>query len=212
MSAETTTLETLVAYHQRIDSLSDGKRWTEIAKTYMERLRGVVEQCDTGLAAIPLAVKAAAAAAKLRPFWKRLFGSAEQRSVAERARDLRASRDRAMAARDAVQSLINDTPTSEAERAAMLRELRASKKTLQLDKREINSQLQNIRGDARRQSAGAATSFLGMTTGRKYVAAERRLIRSAKEHAIASPEEAKRALDRRLLELDRQIVRIETLG
>lgn len=91
----------------------------------------------------------------------------------------------------------------------MLKELRLAKKELTIEKRELNENLRQIRAEARVQGAKVGTGvglFLSTPTSRRLT---RMQIRLDKEAAVAPHEDAKAALERRLVSIDRMIHWVE---
>ena len=91
----------------------------------------------------------------------------------------------------------------------LVKELKLSKKELQLRKKEIAAEMKGIRTDARQKSASAATSLTTILVGQKYTAAERRSIRQSKERALAPHEDSKSAIERQILAVEKEILRLE---
>ncbi|MEJ6000302.1 hypothetical protein [Paucibacter soli] len=92
----------------------------------------------------------------------------------------------------------------------LVKELKAVKKDLQLQKKELAVRMKDIRTVARQRSASAATSITAILTNRKYTAAERRSIVYAKERALAPHEDAKAAIERQILAMEHDILRVES--
>ncbi len=104
---------------------------------------------------------------------------------------------------DQLQQYIDLTPESKSERKELLAELRAEKKQLQLEKRELNASMRAIRTDARQRSSGtpySLTGLMGMT------ALQRQRIRFQKEQDLAPLEDHKAWFDSQIDQLDRRIL------
>jgi hypothetical protein len=104
---------------------------------------------------------------------------------------------------DQLQQYIDLTPESKSERKELLAELRAEKKQLQLEKRELNASMRAIRTDARQRSSGtpySLTGLMGMT------ALQRQRIRFQKEQDLAPLEDQKAWFDSQIDQLDRRIL------
>jgi hypothetical protein len=104
-----------------------------------------------------------------------------------------------------MQEAIDFTPNSVEEQKALLRELRQRKKELQLEKRQVAASMKAIREGARQRSAQAGRGFFGMYNP-KQAASERRSIRYRKEAALRPHEDAKAAIERQIIQIDRDIL------
>lgn len=104
-----------------------------------------------------------------------------------------------------LQESIDFTPNSLQEKKVLLKELKQRKKELQLQKREITASMRTIQANARSRSTYAGRGFLGMYSS-KLAAHERRRIRYDKEAALRPQEDLKAAIDRQILELDKDIL------
>jgi len=206
-----TSFDGLASAQKQVSSLAEAEEWATSAKAHMHRLSAIVADCDQRLASLPAQHVSAKIEAMQRRWWQRLFSSALQKDLKLQETEHTTRKQRAIATSGVLQGLIDDTPTNEAERVALLKDLKATKKSLQLDKRELGAQLRDIRADARRKSTNAATGFLALATDRKFTAMDRRNIRAAKERAVAGPEQLKNLIDRQILDVERQIARIEAL-
>jgi DNA repair ATPase RecN len=204
------TFQGLVDAHVGIGSLTAAAGWATAAEAYLERLKIALQGHEQAVADRRDALSRANAEANNRPAWKRLLKTSDQKDSAKLLREAEAALRHAIEANDTLQDLIDNTPTNAIQARALVNELKAAKKELQIDKRQVTAQLRDIRADARRKSTDAATGLLATATGRKFTAAERRYIHSAKELALAKPEEMKAAIERRLISLDRQIAKLES--
>lgn len=107
-----------------------------------------------------------------------------------------------------LQELVDFTPNSPEEQKTLLAELRLQKKELQLKKRELAAAMKAIRVDARQKSSEAGVVF-GVFYDRSTAAHQRRHIRYRKEAALKPHEGEKEAVERQLLQIDRDIMWVE---
>lgn len=104
---------------------------------------------------------------------------------------------------DKLQEIIDLSPASLLERKELLAELGREKKDLQMLKREINSNMNEIRVDIRQKSARAPYSLsglLGMT------GLQRQQLPYKREQALAPLENKKDWLDSQIFNLDKKII------
>jgi nucleoid DNA-binding protein len=111
---------------------------------------------------------------------------------------------------DHLLELIDFTPNDEADRKGLLKELRLEKKELQLQKREVAAEMKAVRTEARQ--AAARIEPIPLRGFSKYSAIDRRRIRREKESLLKPAENAKAALDRQLVAIDRRINWLERFG
>lgn len=104
-----------------------------------------------------------------------------------------------------LQEAIDFTPNSPEEQQALLKELRARKKELQVEKRAVAQKMKAIRTEARQKSSDAGFVF-GLYYNSKTASSERRGIRYQKEAALQPHETEKDAIERQLIQADRDIL------
>jgi chromosome segregation ATPase len=204
--------EWLLRQHQSVSTLAEMAHWKDAGEKCIIQLRAEAEECKTRIGELRARAGKLREETRLRSFFGRFFKSSEEKQVASSIVAQTKTVQYCFSTVDKLQVKIDDTPSSKEEKQQMLSELKAQKKELQIEKRELNSQMKNIRTEARQLSASAATSFSALVVGSKYSAAERRSIRASKERALAPREDAKAALERQLLTLDREILRIESFS
>ncbi|MTJ50517.1 hypothetical protein [Dolichospermum sp. UHCC 0259] len=107
-----------------------------------------------------------------------------------------------------LQECIDFTPNSIKEQKILLKELKQQKKELQLKKRELTANMRSIQADSRSRSIYAGRSFLGIYDS-KLAAHKRRRIRYQKEEALRPSEDIKAAIDRQILQIDKDILWVE---
>ncbi|AFZ57146.1 hypothetical protein H6G54_09985 [Anabaena cylindrica FACHB-243] len=107
-----------------------------------------------------------------------------------------------------LQEFIDFTPNSPKEQKILLKELKQQKKELQLQKRELIANMRSIQADSRSRSIYAGRDFLGIYNS-KLAAHERRRIRYQKEKALRPSEDMKVAIDRQILQIDKDIIWVE---
>lgn len=111
---------------------------------------------------------------------------------------------------DQLLELIDFTPNDETDRKGLLKELRLEKKELQIQKREVAAEMKAVRTEARQ--ASARIEPIPLRGFSKYSAIDRRRIRREKESLLKPAENAKAALDRQLVAIDRRINWLERFG
>jgi len=103
---------------------------------------------------------------------------------------------------DMLQEKIDFTPNNKEEQKALIATLMDQKRELQLQKKEINAEIREIRREARAKSAEVparvSARLVGVTRSRQMIALQR-------EGQIRPHENAKTAIERQVLDLDRRI-------
>jgi len=142
---------------------------------------------------------------KEKAFLKRMFNDRKEEKdltqQLQRCQELIATME-AMASE--MQEAIDFSPNSIEEQKTLLKELRQRKKELQIQKREVAANMKAIRDDAHQQSVHAGQGILGYNS--KTAAYQRRQIRYSKQAALGPQENAKAAIERQLLQTDRDIL------
>ena len=100
-------------------------------------------------------------------------------------------------------------PKSHDENQNLLKELKDKKKELQIQKREFTINMREIRRKARVESVNAGKILFRYNS--KIAARERRGIRSHKEAQLRPYEDAVTAIERQLLQIDKDIIWLESL-
>lgn len=108
-----------------------------------------------------------------------------------------------------LQEAIDFTPNSLVEKKELLKELKSKKKELQLRKREVAADMKAIRRKARTESANAGRGLI-FGYDSKLAAHERRGIRYSKEAQLRPHEDAMTAIERQLLQIDKDIFWVES--
>ncbi len=150
-------------------------------------------------------------AAREKSFWGRFFKSAEEKANLASIHSCQQSISTCQRLGNAIQEKIDNTPTTKAEQVQLVKELKAQKKELQLQKRELAAEMKNIRTAARQKSSAVSTGWFAMAGDRKVTAIERREILRAKERALKPGEDAKVQVERVILAVEREILRLESL-
>ena len=105
-----------------------------------------------------------------------------------------------------LQESIDFTPNSPDEQKILIKELKQRKKELQMEKKEVAAAMKAVRTDARQQSAKAGMALGGLFYNSKAAASQRRGIRYQKEAILRPHEDAKTAIDRQIVQVDRDIL------
>lgn len=204
--------EQLLREYALLATLDCAAQWKGASENCIVQLLTDAEACNGSIAELRTKAARLRSETRQRSFWGRFFKSAEEKQAASSIATLTKATQSLRETADDLQEKIDDTPSNRDEKTRMLNELKVRKKELQLEKRELSAHMKNIRTEARQRSADAATSITALVAGSKYTAAERHSIRVSKEQALAPHEDAKASLERQLLALDREILRIESFS
>ncbi len=142
-----------------------------------------------------------------KPFFSRLFASTKpEQEISQEIEQVQKTIANLMEMSDQLSDAIDFTPNSPEEKKALLAELRIHKKELGADKREVALNMNAIRADARQKNAdidGRASYNL------KSAAQDRRQIHYEKEAALQPHEDAKAAIERQIIQVEKDILRVE---
>lgn len=202
-------------FHSLLKQLPALSRFTEVmewdakARSETERIVEVVEKLDAECEQQFNALVQIKSEHSRKSFLGKMFASGKQErhlaQIIERCRNHKVTLEE-MVTR--MLEAIDFTPNSAEDQTALLKELRLRKKELQVQKREVSASMKAIRTDARQQSAQAGT-MLGITYSTKVASSQRRSIRYTKESALRPHEDIKAAIERQLIQVDRDMLWVE---
>ena len=180
--------------------------WDSQTQLEIERILGVIRDLDNEISRQTQALEKFRQSKSEKSFMGRLFTSdkeeKESLQLVEKYNQYKATLGK-MASQ--LQESIDFTPNTPEEQKTLLKELRQRKKELQVEKREVAAAMKAVRTGARQQSAQAGRVF-GVFYDSKLAASERRSIRYSKESTLRPHEDAKTAIERQLVQIDRDIL------
>ena len=142
-------------------------------------------------------------------FFKRVLGKhQEEEAIANRLSVFRQRKVQVLQFVSKLQTSIDFTPNTTKEKEELVRELKLRKKELQAQKREEAVTMAEIRKEARVRSVDAGKNWIGLYDS-SVAADERRGIRYAKEAALRPHEDAKAAIERQLIQIERDLLWVE---
>lgn len=199
--------EALVAQVQSIDSFAAVAAWDKSANEFVSYAKSFLSSVPSIEHQINVVEQHGNQIHTKRGFFERVFSTApmaaEIRSMRQQLRTAVPSLSSLVAE---LEALIDQTPDTPAEKKVLLAELRAQKKALTQEKRELNLAMREVRTNARRASARAYNGvFVSART-------ERLGIRLQKEAELKPHEDEKAAIERRLLSLERLILWVERIN
>lgn len=201
----------LMGQFNQIASFAAIGQWDHEATAEVERIEQVINQLDGEITQSTQTVKREQDAHAALPFWRRWFHNQKELLDAQqhvnKCQSLRKQLDE-LAAK--LQDTIDFTPNSADDKKQLLVELRQRKKALQLEKREVASEMKAIRVEARQKSANIGPSYGSRWVGAAN-ASSRREIRLEKENALRPNETRKAAIERQLLAIDRRLAWLENI-
>jgi hypothetical protein len=144
------------------------------------------------------------AARNSKSFAAKIFASkSEENSHKENIKKIDKAVNQLESLMENLNSLIDRTPNSKAEQKEMIDELKALKKELTLEKKEINEAIRQTNVEARKSMAsvtGLRGGFVGDIARYKRIST-----RLEKEAALKPNEDAKAIINRKLLQIDKNI-------
>jgi len=196
----------LMADFKTLSTFAQVTAWDERAGLEVDRIANVIRELTAEGNRQREAIRQIQQDRAAKPLLARAFsGNKEEKAAAKTVEQI----ERHMAALETLatelQQSIDFSPNSPDEQKALIKELRQRKKELQLKKREVVSNMQALRSEARQQSTIAGNTWLGLYNS-KLAARERRQIRYNKETALRPQESAKAAIERQILQVERDIL------
>jgi len=197
--------QALMAEYKGLRTFADVAAWDQRASAEVEVMVSAIRELDGKSAAASRKFEQAKKERAQKDFISRLFaGKALEQSYAQLMQNYGAYKIGLEGWASQLQEAIDFTPNSLEEQKSLLKELKARKKELQVEKREATAAMKAIRTDARKQSANAGTT--GIFYNPKSASYERRHIRYQKEAALHPHEDTKAAVERQLIQVDRDIL------
>jgi len=196
----------LMSEFKTLSTFAAVESWDKRAGNEIERIVGTIQELDMGIAEQTQALESIKEEHSKKSFVGRLFsGGNEEKELTQRIEKYHQYKSTLGKMATQLQESIDFTPNSPDEQKILIKELRQRKKELQVEKREIAAVMKAARTDARQQSAQAGQVF-GVFYSSKVAASERRSIRYSKEAALRPQENAKAAVERQLVQIDRDIL------
>lgn len=194
--------------HEQISTLSDAEAWCSEADEVLQSLDAGCKQLDEFLALQSDQVAGLRQqATSSRLGW--IFRSKEEKAVLASIEAVKAEKETFFRLMRTLHDLRTVTPATAQERVRLLKELRADRKRLQLQKREIGASIAEVRLAARAKSANAPYSPMSLLMG--SVADRRKQVRFTKEVQLRPLEQQRAEIEARILEVQRKIIRLEAI-
>ena len=209
MKSEIQTAQDLVSSYASIATISGAVQWCTTAEQSIGELESFASKTKAEADELTRLALGQRVESKEKSFFGRFFKSADEKKTHSSIESLQGLVSASQKLAEQLQELVDITPKTKEEQISLIKELKISKKDLQLQKKEIAAEMKGIRTDARQKSASAATSLTTLLVGQKYTAAERRSIRQSKERALAPHEDAKSGIERQILAVEKEILRLE---
>lgn len=199
------TIDELLTRFKNLSKFEEAAVWDgdaeavlKLVEQYNERIRKFISSQEQALEEL----KSSRAS---QSFAKKMFASRKDEKSIET--DLAAARkgiEENEETIDTLYELMDRTPSSKAEQAEMLKEFRQLKKELTTEKRAVNEEIRAIRAEARqkttRMTGISGSGFMGSAA--RY---SRASIRYQKESALRPNEDAKAAIERQLINIEKRI-------
>jgi hypothetical protein len=199
----------LISDFKTLETFAAIESWDSQAQIEIDRIIGIVRDIDSEIFNQTQILEKIKQSKSEKSFVGRLLSSDKEEKellqLVEKHNQFKATLEK-MASQ--LQEHIDFTPNSPEEQKVLLKELRQRKKELQVEKKEVAAAMKAVRTDARQQSAQAGKVF-GVFYDSKFAASERRNIRYSKEATLRPHEDAKAAIERQLIQIDRDILWVE---
>lgn len=201
--------ENLMEEFQQLSTYEAVNDWDARAQQEVKVIVQTLKNLDKAIAVETANLEKAKHLFEQQSFFKRVLGNhLQEESVANRLSVLRERKIDLLQFVSKLQSSTDFTPNTPEEKQELVKELKLRKKQLQAQKREEAATLADIRKEARVRSAEAGKNWIGLYDS-GLAADQRRGIRYAKEAALRPHEDAKSAIERQLIQIDRDLLWVE---
>lgn len=206
---DSSAYESLMAEFKCLSTYEAVDEWDSRAQEEVSKMVQVIRGLGQAIARESGALAQARLEFQQRSFLKRTFGKHDQEDViVAQMSNLNQRKFRLLQWVAQLQEAIDFTPNTPAEKEVLAKELRHRKKELQAEKREATANMTAIRREARVRSVTAGKTWLGLYDS-GLAADQRRGIRYAKEAALRPHEDAKAAIERQLVKVERDLLWVE---
>jgi len=209
MASEIQLAQELLSSYPSVTSITGAGDWCFKADKCIQELGALVAKANDETTKLSQVASAQRLVSKEKSFLGKIFKSTDEKktkSELDAIADLITSSHKYA---ERLQELVDVTPKTKEEQSSLVKELKLEKKELQLRKKQIAAEIKGIKTVARQKSASAGSPLTTLLAGTKYTASQRRSIRYSKERALAPHEDASSALDRQILSLDKELIRLE---
>lgn len=201
--------QTLMTEYKGLLTFADVTAWDQRASAEVEKIDGAIREAVESIADVSRKLELAKKEHAEKNFIARWFSSRSvEKSLYASIQNYTVYKAGLEGFALQLQEAIDFTPNSAEDKTSLLKELKARKKELQLEKREAAAAMKAIRTDARKQSSTAGnieSRIFGTVYNSQSAAYERRSIRYQKESALRPHEDAKTSIERQLIQVDRDI-------
>jgi hypothetical protein len=195
----------LMSELQTISTFAQVKVWDERAQAELLRIIQVIQELDSAIVWQSLASKERQTIHAEKSFLSRALSSKkDEDEIDALIRKYKGYKETLQSMAKRLQESIDFTPNSAEEQQPLVNELRQRKKELQSSRRQVIADMQAIRTEARQESAQVGTTWLGFYNP-ELAARKRRQIRYQKEAALQPHEDEKAAIDRQLIQIEKDI-------
>lgn len=196
----------LISDFDALNTFSAVSSWDSEAQMEIDRIIAVVRDLDTEITRQTQTLEILKQSKSEKSFMGRLFSSdKEEKELLLLIDEYNQYKVTLGNMASQLQESIDFTPNSPEEQKILIKELRQRKRELQIQKREVAAAMKAVRADARQQSAEAGRVF-GLFYDSKMAAFQRRNIRYSKEASLRPHEDAKSAIERQVVQIDRDIL------
>lgn len=196
----------LISQHQDLSSLTAAMKWRSEADFTMTLLEASQFSTQERLQEIAKNASTLRLAAKEQSFWGIFLKSASEKAANIERTGLLSLMQHCRHVAIQLQEIADETPATDEEYAQLVKDLKATKKRLQIQKKEVSLTMKDIRTTARQKSDNAASIF----TDKKTTSDKRLHIRHTKEQALTPHEGTKSGLDRKILAIEKKILLMES--
>ena len=197
----------LMAEFRDLSTLTEASEWDQRAQFEVEKINLVIRDLKEKVDERTKDLEYMQKERNAKPFFSRLFASTKpEQATSQDIDQVQKYISNLMEMSDQLSDAIDFTPNSPEEKKALLAELRIHKKELGADKREVALTMNAIRADARQKNADidGRASY-----DSKSAAQDRRQIHYEKEAALQPHEDAKAAIERQIIQVEKDILRVE---
>src|SRR3972149_8029517 len=195
----------------RLQIFRDIQEWDREAANLLNNLIKEIDELEVQIRSSQSTLEDLEREHQSKSAFQRVFGKGNDYKIAsEKFRQQQIAKQKLEELAEKLQEMIDFTPNNPDDHKSLLKELRLQKKELQVEKRELASNVTAIRVKARQQTADKAYIY-GFREWNRMTSLERRKIRTQKEMELAPYENKKAIIEKQIIRIDSMIAWLEKI-
>ena len=184
--------------------------WDQRASAEVERIMEVIKALEEEITDRVSSLEHAKKEHAEKSFFTRAFASrSNEQEITRTLKEYQSHVARLEQSAADLQEKIDFTPNSPEEKSNLSKEIRLRKKELQTEKRELAANMRAIRNEARVKGVQAGAFLSNIVYSSKVATFQRRHLRYAREAVLRPHEDARAAIERQLIQIEKSLLWVD---